>query len=171
MGNQGPVFWVELNCLRAREELEMAGEGWWGVFCFVFFFEEEEGRKERERERERKVSRKKERRRGRGGGGSKGDAAVEENLNPSFFSAPPPKKHATHLRFDNRPRSRGRRHHREQHEGREGRGQENPRGREGGGLAGHLFFFFFFEFGKKKARRGKQRQFRKSPASVLFEVD
>ena len=47
MGNQGPVFWVELNCLRAREfALAEEEEGWWWWLCVLW---EKEGKGTRER--------------------------------------------------------------------------------------------------------------------------
>ena len=47
MGNQGPVFWVELNCLRARDfALAEEEEGWWWWVCVLW---EKEGKGPRER--------------------------------------------------------------------------------------------------------------------------
>lgn len=42
IGNQGPVFWVELSCLRAREE----EEGWWWWCCCFSEREKREGERE-----------------------------------------------------------------------------------------------------------------------------
>jgi len=80
--------------------------------------------------------------------GRRGDAKLRSRRISILIS---PKKLSNHLRFDQRPRRRGRRQHRKEHEGREGRGEEDPRGREGGGLAGHLFFLFSRVFlGRRK---------------------